>query len=270
MAVSTVQRAPLCIVCGQAIIHQYNRFRCTEAEGSKLTKLGNTLEDVAKKADIQLKIAMGAVSHMCRHCREFVLRIDKNYQNVLSMQKKLQDLLKPRLASDDGKENFICPKSPDRDQQHSQRAKGTKSTGTNFESPPKNTIYVQSKRSLAPVHYHEPTRKKPMRLLLPKPTKRSLPSPQTRTGLSPASKRTTVIRSQASQPTRRTLALCNNKEQTPPASSLDPDSEPNARVSAKGLCPTVFPFNQEEVVVKVYEDIEDDEEEDVKVCLINV
>ena len=44
-------------------------FRC------KLTKLGDILENVARRADIQFKIAMGAVSHLCRHCREFVLRL---------------------------------------------------------------------------------------------------------------------------------------------------------------------------------------------------
>ena len=33
------------------------------------------------------------------------------------------------------------------------------------------------------------------------------------------------------------------------------------------LCPTILPFHQEEVAVKVYEDIDDDEEESVKVCL---
>ena len=104
-----------------------------------------------------------------------------------------------------------------------------------------------------------------MRPLLPKPIKRSLPSPQTSTGLSPASKSTTVSRSQAHQPARRILALCSNKEQIPPVSSLDPDNELNARVSATGLCPTVLPFNQEEVIVKVYEDMEDDEEDNAKV-----
>ena len=41
-----------------AIILQYS---CTEVEGSKLTKLGNRPEDVAEKADILLKITMGAV-----------------------------------------------------------------------------------------------------------------------------------------------------------------------------------------------------------------
>ena len=199
MAASTVQRAPLCIVCGQAIIEQYNRFKCTEAGGSTLTKLGSTLEDVANKADIQLKIAMGTVSHMCRRCREFILRIDKTYQNVLSMQRKLQDLVKPRLATADVERSTICSKSPDREQQHSWLLVSAKNTAAKFVTPKKNTAYLQSKRTLTPVHDNEPTSKKPMRLLLPKPTKRSLPSPQTRTGLSPATKRTTVIRSQAYQ-----------------------------------------------------------------------
>ena len=174
---STVQRAPLCIVCGQAIIQQYNRFRCTEARGSTLTKLGSTLEDVANKEGIQLKIAMGTVSHMCRRCREFILRIDKTYQNVLSMQRKLQDLVKPRLATADVERSTICSKSPDREQQHSWLLVSAKNTAAKFVTPKKNTAYLQSKRTLTPVHDNEPTSKKPMRLLLPKPTKRSLPSP---------------------------------------------------------------------------------------------
>ena len=92
--ISTIQRSPLCVVCGQAIVLQHNRFRCNEPDKSKLTKLGDILENVAKRADIQFKLTMGAVSHMCRHCREFILRLDKLYQNVLTLQSKLRLQLK--------------------------------------------------------------------------------------------------------------------------------------------------------------------------------
>ena len=238
-ASSAVQRTPPCVVCLQAIVQQYNRFRCTKAGGEKLTKLGCILEDVTDKANIHLKISMHTVSHMCRRCREFILRIDKTYQNFLSMQKKLQDLLKPRLTTGDFEKTSICSKSPDREQQHL-----------------KITEYEMSKRTLTPVRDNEPKSKKPMRLLLPKPAKRSLPSPQTRTGVSPATKRTT-IQSRAHE----------NENENPPACRIDPDSEPNVRVPSTGLWPTALPFHQEEVTIKVYEDIKDDEEESIKVCL---
>lgn len=149
-ASSAVQRTPPCVVCGQAIVQQYNRFKCTEAGGEKLTKLGCILEDVTDKANIHLKISMHTVSHMCWRCREFLLRVDKTYQNFLSMQKKLQDLLKPRLTTGDFAKTSICSKSPDREQQHL-----------------KITEYEMSKRTLTPVRDNELKSKKPMRLLLP-------------------------------------------------------------------------------------------------------
>ena len=159
------------------------------------------------------------------------MRIDKAYHNLLSMQSKLQDMLKSTLTTAD-----VEKKSPGRD----------------LGIPKKITEYERSKRTLTPVRNNEPNCKKPMRLLLPKPVKRSLPSPQTRTGLTPAAKRTTI--------------QSHAHPQIPLASRIDPDSEPSTRVSSRGMCPTVLPFYQEEIAIKVYEDVEDDEEESVKVC----
>ena len=115
--ISTIQRSPLCVVCGQAIVLQHNRFRCNEPDKNKLTKLGDILENVARRADIQFKIAMGAVSHMCRHCREFILRLDKLHQNVLTLESKLKLQLKQGSVQD-------TKLSPDREQHHSTREKG--------------------------------------------------------------------------------------------------------------------------------------------------
>ena len=99
-AISTVQQSPLCIICGQTIVLQHNRFRCNEPGKNKLTKLGDILEDVAKKADIQFKIAEIKISHVCRRCRELILHNDKLYQNVLSLQSKLRVQLKQRPVQD--------------------------------------------------------------------------------------------------------------------------------------------------------------------------
>ena len=117
---------------------------------------------MADKANIQLKIAMQTVSHLCRCYREFILRIDKAYHNLLSMQRKLQDLFQPTLTTADIEKSTICSKSPGRQQQH-------------LQLPRKIVEYERSKRTLTPVHDSESKSKKPMRLLLPKPAKRSLP-----------------------------------------------------------------------------------------------
>ena len=107
-AISTVQLSPLCIVCGQAIVLQHNRFRCNEPGKNKLTKLSDIL---AKKADVQFKIAEIKVSYVCQRCRELILHIDKLYQNVLSLQSKLRVQLKQRPVQD-------IPLSPDREQHY--------------------------------------------------------------------------------------------------------------------------------------------------------
>ena len=134
-----------------------------------------------KRADIQFKITMGAVSHMCRHCREFILHLDKLYQKVLTLQSKLRLQLKQGSVQD------TTTLSPDREQHHSANATSTKQITPKRSS--ENKIY----RSLIPSRQdHDPTVKRPMRSLLPKPIKWSLTSPQTRTGFSPAAKCPTV------------------------------------------------------------------------------
>ena len=242
--ISTTQRSPLCVVCGQAIVLQHNRFRCNEPDKSKLTKLGDILENVAKRADIQFKITMGAVSHMCRHCREFILRLDKLYQNVLTLQSKLRLQLKQGSVQD-------TTLSPDREQHHSVNSTSTK------QITPKRSSENKRYRSLTPSRQdHDPTVKRPMRSLLPKPTKRLLSSPQTRTGFSPAAKRPTV-----SQPSTHSV-----QEKAPSMlSSVSNVINQPTPAQATWQCPIELPFQQEEITIKVYENIEDDEEDNVKV-----
>ena len=191
--ISTIQRSPLCVVCRQAIVLQHNRFRCNEPGKSKLTKLGDILENAARRADIQFKIAMGAVSHMCWHCREFILRLDKLHQNVLTLESKLR--LQLQLKQGSVQDTTL---SPDREQHHST------STKQILTVTPKRASESKRCRSLTPSRQdNDPTVKRPMRLLLPKPTKRLLSSPQTRTGFSPAAKRPTVAT--LSQPSTHTV-----------------------------------------------------------------
>ena len=83
---------------------------------------------------------------------------------------------------------------PDREQHHSISTKQIRVT-------PKRASESERCRSLTPPRH--PTVKRPMRLLLLKPTKRLLSLPQTRTGFSPAVKRPTVTT--PSQPSTHTV-----------------------------------------------------------------
>ena len=274
-AISTVQLSLLCIVCGQAIVLQLNRFRCNEPSKNKLTKLGDILEDVAKKADIQFKIAEIKVSHVCRRCRELILRIDKLYQNVLSLQSKLRVQLKQRPVQD-------IPLSPDRKQHYPASAEQITPMRASENrvqlkqrpvqdiplSPNREQHYPASAeqitptrasnnkrgRSITPSREDRPTIKRPMRPLLPKPTKRLLSSPQTRTGLSPAAKCPTTSQADSLVGTHKTPLL--------PSSVSNVINLPQATT---GVCPKKLPFQQEEITIKVYENIEDDKEDNVKV-----
>ena len=234
--ISTVQLSPICIVCGQAIVLQLNRFRCNEPGKNKLTKLGDILEDVAKKADIQFKIAEIKVSYVCRRCRELILRIDKLYQNVLSLQSKLRVQLKQRPVQD-------IPLSPDRKQHYPASAE---------QITPTRASDNKRGRSITPSREDRPTIKRLMRPLLP----RLLSPPQTRTGLSPAAKRPTTCQADS-------LVGRETTHKTPllPSSVSNVINLPQATT---GVCPKKLPFQQEEITIKVYENI-DDEEDNVKV-----
>ena len=95
-----------------------------------------------------------------------------------------------------------------------------------------------------------------MRLLLPRSTKRLLSSPQTRTGLSPAAKCPTS--SQADSVVGRKTT---HKTPLLPSSVSNVINLPQA---ITGVCPKKLPF-QQEITIKVYENIEDNEEDNVKV-----
>ena len=84
-------------------------------------------------------------------------------------------------------------------------------------------------------------------------------SPQTRTGFSPAAKRPTVAT--PSQPSTHTV---HEKAPSVLSSVANVINQPTL-AQATWECPKKLPFQQEEITIKVYENLEDDEEDNVKV-----
>ena len=268
----TTLSVPLCLVCMRAIVRTCDRFRLrVPKEGcAVLNKLGEILQKETENVLVDLKITANAATAtlVCRHCRDIVLRIHKTREQLDS----LRDQLKSKITV----------------------GKSTKSS----QGP--SAASVQSRSSLS-VHSVVPS------VLLPtqqRPTgKRPISSPASKTGFSPAPKRSvpadlttdgtlshaiTHVPSTSLANQRYSAGVTSNISLNPCSiSALTDDlhirdrpcrskqrgrmlqligSQSSSQIS-ESHTPQIIstPIQQEVVVVKVYEDLESDPDENIKV-----